>query len=557
MTQRVKKRSARITLKKRREEILERFLAFGLTRGPHRIVHTGRMWDGEASLGHKLRLAFSDLGPVFSSFGLYLSTRVDLLSAGDCLELARIPDEAPPMFSTEARDLIARETGSALEDAFLSWESEPFESRLLYQSHRARLLQNARPVVVRLVRPEAARQFLCDLELLKLLEGTLGGASRSAIYESAMADFAVALHQQINLTHDANALEMLQRDTEDFEMLRVPKVERDLCASSVLTLEDLPGIALNDVLDSEIYEGASKERHDQVRILDRPSVARLLCSAWLRQALLGHVFPTAPSPSNITVISDRQIAFTGGGFASLPGESQSNLWKYLIASAGDNPDQACSCLLKEMRRAGSQSADEDLRHRFRQVVPFRDSGWYRDDDTNQLVEHLVVHWQAAADCGHVPLPHLPSFFRGLFAITSAAQQLSPETDPLMEGLQEARLLASAAQMRDMFSLQHLGDHVDKYAAIMMTMPQRFDQLLTLASEGTPRVKLHVPETSSGRRQKNSVAVMTAMLFLLAAVAFALPRVTGALVGNEWAGRINATVFIACGALLLMAAGRTR
>jgi predicted unusual protein kinase regulating ubiquinone biosynthesis (AarF/ABC1/UbiB family) len=557
MIENVKKRSARITLKKRREEILERLAAFGLTRGPHRIGHAGRMWDGEASLGHRLRLALSDLGPVFSSFGLYLSTRVDLLPAGDCLELAQITDEAPPMSSLEVRDLIHRETGVTLEDAFLSFESEPFASRVLCQSHRARLIQNASPVVVRLVRPETARQCLCDLELLELLEGTLGGASRNAIFKSAIADFAVALHQQINLTHDANALQMLQRDTEDFEMLRVPKVERDLCASSVLTVEDLPGVALNDVLNSEVNKGASKARHDQVRVLDRPSLARLLCSTWLREALLGQVFPTAPSPSNITVISDRQIAFTGGGFASLPGESQSNLWKYLIASAVDNPDQACSCLLREMRRVGAVSAEEDLRHRFRQVVPFRDSGWYRDDDTNQLVEHLVVQWQAAAECGHVPLPYLPAFFRGLFAITNVAQQLSPETDPLMEGLQEARLLASTAQMREMFSLQHLGDHVDKYAAMMMAMPQRFDQLLTLASEGTPRVKLHVPETSSHRRQKNSGAIMTAMLLLLAAVIFALPRVTTSLVGGDWAGRINAVAFVVCGALLLMAAGRTR
>ena len=395
------------------------------------------MWAGEGRLGHKLRLALSDFGPVFSYFGLYLSTRVDLLAAGDCLELALIPDQAPPMPSAEVRDLINRQTGFALEDAFLSFESEPFESRLLCQSHRARLLQNASPVVVRLVRPEAARQFLGDLELLGLLEGTLRGPSFSAIYKGAMADFAVAFQQQINLAHDANALQVLQRDTEGFEMLRVPKVERDLCSSLVLTVEDLSGMALDDVLNSEVSEGNSKTRHDHVRVLDR-RLARLLCSTWLRQALLGQVFPAVPSPSNITVIADRQIAFTGGGFASLPGESQSNLWKYLIASAGDNPDQACSCLIREMKRVGPMGGEEDLRHRFRQVVPFRDSGWYRDDETNQLLEHLVVQWQAAAECGHVPLPYLPAFFRGLFAITSVAQRLSPETDPLMEGLQEAR-----------------------------------------------------------------------------------------------------------------------
>jgi hypothetical protein len=67
----------------------------------------------------------------------------------------------------------------------------------------------------------------------------------------------------------------------------------------------------------------------------------------------------------------------------------------------------------------------------------------------------------------------------------------------------------------------------------------------------------VPETASRQRQKNSNAITTAMLLLLAAVAFALPRVTSSFIGNDWAGRINAIAFVACAALLLLAAGRTR
>ena len=135
--------------------------------------------------------------------------------------------------------------------------------------------------------------------------------------------------------------------------------------------------------------------------------------------------------------------------------------------------------------------------------------------------------------------------------------LSPETDPLLEGLQEARLLESAARMREMLSFQRLGDHVDQYAAMMMAMPQRLDQMLTLGPEGGTRLKLHVPETASHRRQKNSVAVLVAMLLLLTAVAFALPRVVSVFVGSVWAGRINAVAFVACAALLLIATSRTR
>jgi hypothetical protein len=272
---------------------------------------------------------------------------------------------------------------------------------------------------------------------------------------------------------------------------------------------------------------------------------------------MGHAFPVEPCAATVAIISDGQIAFTGGPFSSLPGNSQSNLWNYLTASAADSPDDACSCLLKELRHGGASGADENLRHRFRQVVPFRDSGWYSDDDTNRLMDHLVLHWQAATDCGYLPQSHLPSFYRGLFAVARLAQQLSPGTDPLLEGLQEARLLESVTRMRELLSVQRFGDRVDRYAALMMAMPQRLDQMLTLTSDGNARIKLHVPETTSHQRQKNSAAVMTAMLLLLAAIAFALPRVTSALVGDEWAGRINTFVFVACGALLLIVVGRTR
>ena len=540
MVQRQQERSDRFTLKQRRERVLERLAAFGLARGPHRIVRAPRKWDDEANLGFKFRLAFSDLGPIFSLFGRYLATRVDLLPAGDCRELEAISDDAIPLPYENVRQLIQRETEFGLEEVFRSFESTPYESHLLYQLHRARL-QTGTPVVVKLVRADAISPWLCDLELLQLIETMIGGSSRVAAIRSAIADFAATLSQQMDLTHEAKALETLRRDAEDLNSFRVPQVLREFSSSSVLTMEQLPGTRLSDPTDT----------------LDQPGVARLLCSVWLRQALMGHVFPVDPCVPNIAVISDKQIAFTGGVFSSLPGDSQLNLWNYLIASAADSPDQACSCLLKELRADGPSGSYEDLRHQFRQVVPFRDTGWYTDDNRNHLIEHLVVHWQAATECGFIPQSHLASFCRGLFAITRAAQQLSPETDPLLEGLQEARLLESVARMREMLSLERLGDHADRYAALLMAMPQRFDQALTLASEGTPRVKLHVPENLSQQRQKNSIAVMTALLLLLAAVAFALPRVTSSFVGNEWAGRINAVAFIACGALLLLAMGRTR
>jgi ubiquinone biosynthesis protein len=545
-----------VTLKTRRAEVVERLAACGLTRGPRRVVRAFGAADDASELGRKLRRALERLGPVFASFGLYLATRVDLLDARDCLQLAAIADDAPPMTAAAARDIFRRELEREAADTFLSFEADPFESRLLQQSHRAQLLNGA-PVVVKLVRPEAEQECLRDLELLDTLEDALAGTALGGpSFKAAVADFNSTLRRRLDLRHEAKALETLARDAEGFEMLRVPAVERQLCAERVLTVEELAGVRLDGVEFARASEGegTARARRGLPRVFDRTALARLLCSVWLRQALLGQTFPVEPQAAGLVVISDRQIAFTGGPFASLHAEAQKNLWNYLIATSAEKPDRACSCLLGELRREGR--AGEDLRHRFRQVVPFRDSGWHQDDGANQLAEHLVVHWRAAAGCGYVPQPHLPAFYRGLFAITSAAQQLSPESDPLLEGLQDARLQESLSRVREMMSLHQLGEQADRYAALMVAMPTRLDEMLSLASNGGPRLKIHAPEADSGRRRRNSTAAVTALLLLLAGVVMLLPRATAALASEVWASRINTLVFILLGAMLLRAAGRT-
>ena len=59
----------------------------------------------------RLRQALEALGPVFSAFGLYMASRVDLLRVHDRLELAAIADWAEATPDATVRELIARETG--------------------------------------------------------------------------------------------------------------------------------------------------------------------------------------------------------------------------------------------------------------------------------------------------------------------------------------------------------------------------------------------------------------------------------------------------------------
>lgn len=552
----VHKRGPRQTLRKRRQEIERQLVMFGLGRGPRRLSRSKDEIDQSETRIHRLRGALEGLGQIFSAFGLYLSSRVDLLPAHICLELAAIADVAAATPFPFVSALIEREFGRPPEDIYAAFEETPFESRLIFQSHRAKL-GNGQDVTVKIIHPEVDEQLECDAELLYLLKAALSdGSLTSSAIESAIEDFRLALRQQIDLLQEADAIEILTQDAEEFRMMKVPRVEREFCASRVLTVERLRGLTLKDVLSSSGKLEGEQAGSIAMSSEYRSDLARRLCLVWLRQVFEGSLFPIEPVASNILVLPDKQIAFTSGACAHLPTEPKANLWNYLIAVATENPERSYSYLLKELRREGRDEGDGALRQKFSQVVPFRDCDWASADDSNALAEYLFTHWRLASRQGYLPQSHLPPFYRGLFMIASLARQLAPTRDALSDGLQDVRLIVEMEKFREMMSLQYLGEHAGKYAAVTLELPQRFDQALTLMAEGSARLKLQLPRASGGdSRRENSSAVFTAVMLVLAAVALLAHQFTGSLSGG-WAEKLGSIVFILIGMLLLRIVGRT-
>jgi len=555
MSVRVKEKLPREAMRRRQLEIEQCLAAYGLVRGPRRLLSDASA-ASEAAYGRRLSAALTSLGPVFSALGCYLSSRIDLLPAQDCLELAALPDRTAVKQRAAVWDLINQEFSGA--ETYAAFNEEPFESRLTFQLHRA-WLQSGEAVVVKVARPELEPDLACDLELLPLLKGALASGTWADLpIERVIADFRQTLQQQADLIREAEALELLQRDSKEFGMLSAPRVHWPLCSSKVLTLELLPGISLDQMIAQVPAAGQSEDAPAKVargQELDRSDLAHRLYRVWLRQALRGRVFPVEPRPENILILPNQQIAFIGGTFASLASDAKTNLLAYLVAAATEDPDKACAYLLTEMEPEERAIGEDGVRNRFRQIVPFRDGGWSNKGDSDSLAEHLFVQWRLASRCGYQPRAHLLSFYRGLFLIAAAVRRLAPGRDPLSRELEEVRLMEVLGQFQDLIGVRQLSSHLDKYAAIMVELPKRLDQVLTLAAEGNARVKLHMAETATYRRQKNSLAVVIALLLVLVAVAVLSHHFAAASVARGWVDRVSALVFVLLGALLLRAATR--
>jgi len=551
-----KEQMPRATQTSRRQQI-ERCLAqFGLTRGSDHLLGRTRRVGYEEAHSRRLREALESLGPVFSSFGIYMSSRVDLLPVEVCLELATIADRAEATPITTVHELIDREFACSYEEGYAVFEESPFESRLMLQSHHA-WLNNGEAVTVKVFHPEFEEQVIHDVKLLPLLKGAFTGEAQINLpIENAIADFQRALYWQMDLLHEVKAFDELAQDAEDFEMLRVPTVHKHLCSSKVSTIEHVPGLNFEDIKASfdknELGEHAPTGGASGNTGLDLDDFARRLCIVWLRQALLGSRFPVQLHSGKIAVLANKQIVFTGGESTKLPSDAKKNLWNYLVATSTEDPDRACSYLLREMMKGGRSFNEDELRHRFREIVPFRDGGWSRNGDSSSLAEHLFIHWKLASKRGLRPQPHLLCFYRGLFQTTALARRLAPRRDPLLEGLQEVRTMAMLAEFREMMGLKQFRDKLDKYAAMMIELPETVDEVLTLMTDNSTRLKLQAMRGAGSRGQKNSSAVVTALLLVLAAVVLVSHHLAASEVTGVWVDRISAVVFVLIGALLLRA-----
>jgi ubiquinone biosynthesis protein len=534
----IHKRAPSTSRKLRRREVELCLEAFGLRRGPHRLPRNPGSF--EADQIRRLREALESLGTVFVSFGLYLSTRVDLLSARECRELACLRDRADESPIGAIRNLFKQEFGRLPEEVYLAFEEKPFSSSLLIQQHHA-WLSNGQAVTVKLVHPEARESLHYDVELLQLLNRVLVGATwTESKVERAIDDFSATLQQRTDLTAQARAVATLSQDAEVFGILRAPVVHQELSTSRILTVERLSGESLEEVM---MHLPGGKQMAIAAEDEERHSLARRLCVAWLRQALLGSVFPVEPAPANITILPHQQIVFNDGAFATLPLEAKANLWDYLIAVVTENPDRACASLLKEMQTEKQQVGEDELRQRFRQIVPFRDGEWTYGD--NHIAEHLFLHWKLASDRGYRPRRNLPSFYRGLFTIVNVAYRLAPQVDVMREAFQDVRILAGVEKFREMLSTDQFGDQMDKYAAVSLELPQRLDEALTLMAEGNARLQLNVPKDA-----RNSSAVSIALFLVLASCAVLSHHLAASGVAGTWIYSISVAAFLLLGAMLL-------
>jgi ubiquinone biosynthesis protein len=198
--------------------------------------------------GQRLAAAFGELGPSFIKLGQLLSTRADLFGEEMTLDLASLQDRLPPFPGREARALIEAEFARPLETLFASFDDTAVAAASIAQVHFARTTEG-RDVAVKVLRPGIIEAFSRDLDLflwLATLSERLQPVLRRLRPVEVVQMLADVVQFEMDLRFEAAAASELAENFAGDPDFRVPQVDWRRTGRSVLTLERISGIRVDD-----------------------------------------------------------------------------------------------------------------------------------------------------------------------------------------------------------------------------------------------------------------------------------------------------------------------
>jgi len=197
----------------------------------------------------RIREALQELGPIWVKFGQSVSTRQDILPDDVGEELTKLQDRMPPFSPEEALAQILAIYGKPASEVFAEFDSTALAAASIAQVHAARL-HSGEEVVVKLLRPNVRHDIERDLEVMYALAGLAQrywkDARRLRPVE-VVAEYEKTILNELDMMREAANASQLRRNFLGSTQLYVPDVYWDYCRTSVMVMERIHGVPINDM----------------------------------------------------------------------------------------------------------------------------------------------------------------------------------------------------------------------------------------------------------------------------------------------------------------------
>lgn len=245
--------------------------------------------DADATAPERFRITLQQLGPTYVKIGQMLASRADILPPEWIEELTKLQSEAAPFPWEDAREILVKELGRDPEEAFASFEHEPFAAASTAQVHRA-TLHDGTLVAVKVQRPKIIAKTKADLgvmqELAKVAEQRFALA-RKVGATGIVQEFAAGVLKELDYRNEAYHARRLADGMTRFPEIHLPIVYDDLSSARVLTMEFVNGIKISKT--EELREAG----------FDTAALGTVFIRAIIKQVLVDGFFHGDPHPGNV------------------------------------------------------------------------------------------------------------------------------------------------------------------------------------------------------------------------------------------------------------------
>jgi ubiquinone biosynthesis protein len=444
------------------------------------VLDRRRASDGEpdADRGRRLREMLDELGPTFVKFGQLLSTRPDVVPPDIIVELRKLQDDVSPVPIEDVERVVHAELGLTIEQAFLDFEEQPIAAASIGQVHRA-TLPNDVHVVVKVQRPNAARQIESDLRLMASAARVARERVRQLDFIDAgelVEEFGRSIRLELDYQQEARNAETFRRNFAGDERVAVPRVWWRYTTSRLLTLDRLEGTHIRDLeLDTWPDE-------------DRRALAHTLTDAWMTMIFRHAFFHGDPHPSNILQLEDGRLGLIDFGLAGrLTDMDMARLTRLFVDAATENVG-ALPRRLADLGVRYPRDREEELRSRLEELYYRYYGSRLSDIDPIEAIrEGLSLIYAMNL--------RLPTRFvildKAIATLGSVAAEVYPDFNVFEVARPYARQLISERFSPRRVAIQARGE-VQDLAEIALEVPRQVHDILNELRDGELEVKISNP-----------------------------------------------------------------
>jgi ubiquinone biosynthesis protein len=292
----------------------------------------------------RIRLVLEELGPSFIKLGQLMSTRADIFPTEYIEEFTKLQDQVPPVPFSDIKRVIEQELRRPLEEIFDEFTPKSMAAASVAQVHLAKLF-SGEAVAVKVIRPNIDKEIRKDIRLMYAMAKRAENVSEIARVIGAVnlvKEFERVIFKELDMYIEAGNIDKFANNFESDDEIYIPKVYWDYTTKSVLTMEHISGIKMDQV---DVIRA-----HD----MDPKDIAMIGLRSFSRQLMEFGLFHADPHSGNTIVMFDGRVSLVDFGITGyLDDETMHQIAFLFLGYAEHDYDMVMDALL------GAGLIDED------------------------------------------------------------------------------------------------------------------------------------------------------------------------------------------------------